>query len=159
MATPEEAAKRLKDIAARCRDLSPASEIVAQKVKAFIDKRFDNSIDTSGSPFSPLSEATKKIDPSRTNGLPLVKRKNLQNSIRVEANPDGISISTPVVYANAQNYGNPDNRVFGKAPGPLPARKFLPVNRDLTLDTRGEAGDLWAEVKQDLLNYILDGDI
>ena len=68
--------------------------------------------------------------------------------------------ASKVAYARAQHFGNPDNRMFGGAAAPIPARPFLPVERagsKLVLMRSGAAGRLWREARAILAAYIVRG--
>jgi phage gpG-like protein len=159
MSSPEDGANYFRNLSSKLKNLQPISSRVAEETKEFIDERFARGIDVDGSPFRPLSPATLSIDPSRAGGIPLTKTGNLKNSISVVGNADGIQISAPLKYTNAQNFGNPRNRVFGGPLGPVPARPFLPYQKDLNLIGTGQAGAHWERMRQLILDWLLDGDI
>jgi phage gpG-like protein len=54
-------------------------------------------------------------------------------------------------YAAAQQFGNPRNRMFGKAPAPIPARPMLPLRPSGRVDLPPR---LLAEIKAELMAAI-----
>jgi phage gpG-like protein len=127
MGTPAEAAAMLNAIADRLSNLQPIMEVVAADVRTFVDDRFASGTDVDGVAFKALSHTTETISPRRIGGRPLNDTTRLRRSFTTRTNPRGFTFGSNVVYAAAQNFGNPANRVFGKASGPIPARPFLPV--------------------------------
>ena len=71
--------------------------------------------------------------------------------------PDAVkSFGSNVVYAAAQNFGNLANRVFGRAPGPIPARPFLPVSADgRTL----EPVVFWSQKVAEIAHWLKTGEL
>lgn len=61
---------------------------------------------------------------------PLLDTGRLRGSITTRVGQRTFSFGANVVYAGAQHFGNPSNRVFGGPPGPIPARPFLLVAQD-----------------------------
>jgi phage virion morphogenesis protein len=79
-----------------------------------------------GQPWKPLSPATMAMRRQGSSSRILQNTRRLYNSISAQPVNDGISVGTNVVYARAQQFGNPDNRFYGGARAPIPARPFLP---------------------------------
>jgi phage gpG-like protein len=119
-------------VAARLSDMTPILEVVAANVRLEIDDAFQNGRSPEGVVWRGLSHTTEQINPRRVGGKPLNDTGRLRRSITTTVSPRGLRFGTNVVYAGAQNFGNPANRVFGKAPGPVPARPFLLVSQDGT---------------------------
>lgn len=87
--------------------------------------------------------------PGRASGFRiLVNTRALANGIvsRVDGRRTRVTASGPASkYARAQHYGNPANRIFGKAPAPIPSRKFFPIRNgrvDLPPELRAEIVDM-----------------
>jgi phage gpG-like protein len=53
--------------------------------------------------------------------------------------------------AATHQFGRPDNRVFGKAPGPIPARAFLPIRNG-----SADLPEAWAEEVVDVVSSFID---
>lgn len=105
-----------------------------------------------------LSAAEKKEKGRK----PLVDTARLRNSISARAHKTGFAFGTNVVYAAAQHFGNPKNKVFGRARGPIPARPFFPIASDgsrFELMTTGPAGRHWSNVRRMVATYIRTGRI
>lgn len=131
MGTISEALARISAVADRCRDMTPVTRVIAADLKAFVDSRFQSSTSAlDGSPFRPLSDATKSISRRRQGGTPLLDTGRLRSSVFARGTPTGVVFGTNSIQAKTQQFGRADNLVFGRAPGPIPARPFLPVLRD-----------------------------
>lgn len=151
MSTIDDAARDLRAIAARLNDMTPILRVKAQDIQTYVDDRFAQSNTPSGQPWRGLSDATEAINPRRVGGSPLLDTGRLRASITTQVGPRSLSFGTNVVYAAAQNFGNPDNRLFGGPPAPIPSRQFLPVSRDgRTL----EPEPFWSQVFQDIEHWI-----
>lgn len=105
-------------------------------------------------------EAAEKREENRRK---LIDTGRLRQSITGSAESDLFRFGTNVVYAAAQHFGNPSNKVFGKAPGPIPARPYLPVERvgdsHFVLMTKGDAGAHWDRVEEMVAHYIATGEV
>lgn len=129
-------------------------EVIAANVRELIDNSFNEGHSPLGAVWRGLSEATKQINPSRDGGRPLLDTGRLRNSITTRVEQRRMVFGSNVEYAAAQNFGNPDNRVFGGPAGPIPARPFLPV-----ANNRLAPEDFWDRQKQILRNWIQSGRI
>lgn len=99
--------------------------------------------DYTGAPFVPLSPVTLALRRKGGEGAkPLHDTGRLMNSITHQADSDGVDVFTDVEYAAAQQFGNPNNRMFGKAPAPIPARRFFMI------DEAGQADIQQAEIDE-----------
>jgi phage virion morphogenesis protein len=161
MATAAEYRDRLKAIAERLRDMSPIMEVVAQDTRTLIDDSFNSQTSPEGQPWAALSETTIAINPRRAGGKPLNDTTRLRRSITTETTRSGFRFGTNVGYAATHQFGRPDNRVFGGARGPIPARPFLPVagiRGSHRLMRGGAAGAHWARVRTDIAHWLRTGE-
>jgi phage virion morphogenesis protein len=116
---------QLREIAARLRDLRPVMEVAAADTTTLADDAFESEASPDGTPWAPLSPVTRAIrQRKRGNGpvRPLQDTTRLRRSITSTVGPKSFSFGTNVVYAGAQQLGNPSNRMFGRTPAPIPAR-------------------------------------
>lgn len=58
--------------------------------------------------------------------LKLLDSGRLFASTRARASASGVEWTNDAPYASDQNFGNPENRIFGKSAAPIPARPFMP---------------------------------
>ena len=69
----------------------------------------------------------------------------LAGSVNYRASRDQVVVGSNVIYAATQQFGRADNRMFGRALAPIPARPFLPIRNgrlDLPAATRAALLDL-----------------
>lgn len=106
------------------------------------------------------ARASKALAPG---GIAMLRdRGRLFGSLSSKASPRSLKFGADVVYARAQHEGNPDNKMFGKRPAPIPARRFLPVigggkGGRASKMTGGRADALWAESARLLRRFVLTG--
>jgi phage virion morphogenesis protein len=104
------------------------SEALEEEANAAITNQKSN---TTGRSFKPLTPYTQE----RYNKGPkdALKSKSSQDRIVVvRSKARGIEIATNLAYDYIHQYGNPDNKLFGKHDAPIPARQFLPIKKDGT---------------------------
>lgn len=156
MGTVTDAVRDLRAVAARLSDMTPILRVVAQDVQTYVDDRFAAANTPAGQPWRALSPATESINPRRVGGSPLLDTGRLRASITTQVGPRSLSFGTNAVYAAAQNFGNPDNRLFGGPPAPVPSRQFLPVARDGRML---EPEAWWAERFAAIEHWLATGEI
>lgn len=158
----EEAQARLQAVADRLRNLRPVIEVVAQDTKSLIDDSFQHSSSPSGAPWAPLSAATRRINPRRIGGKPLVDTARLRNSITTTTGPTGFAFGTNVRYGGPHQFGA-RIRTFGRGKERgLVARPFLPIEPAggrYSLMSGGRAGVHWTHVRAAVALYIRTGNI
>lgn len=96
------------------------------------------------------------IEANRRPHKPLLDTGRLRGSITTRVAQKSLLFGTNVVYAAAQHFGNPNNRVFGGPPGPIPARPFLLVGQD------GQSlspADWWRERISTIQEWIITGEV
>src|SRR5262249_37352106 len=91
---------------------------------------FATSQSPAGRAWQELSEGTEAINPRRVGGKPLLDTGRLRGSVTTRVARQQLWFGSNIVYAAAQHFGNPDNKLFGKKPAPLPARPYLLVAQD-----------------------------
>jgi len=123
-----EAQAMFRRLASVADNMAPALDAIGQLIASSVRGNIASGTDYTGSPFVGLSETT--LDRRRKAGKdakPLRDTGRLMNSITHRVNGDSVAVFTDVVYAAAQQFGNPGNRMFGKAAAPIPARPFFPI--------------------------------
>ncbi|MDQ3071418.1 MAG: phage virion morphogenesis protein [Acidobacteriota bacterium] len=157
-----EAQERLAAIVARLRDMRPILEVVAQDVRTAIDDSFAAERAPDGTPWAPLSAATKKINPRREGGRVLTDTARLRNSVTTVASAKSLRFGTNVLYGAAHQTGA-QIKVFGRGTSrALRARPFLPVSGTagrFILTTSGPAGTMWARVRSDIEHWVATGEV
>lgn len=161
----DETQQRLEEIRARLADLTPVMQVAVADTVTLIDDSFDGQRSPGGQPWAPLSAITiarRRRGPG--NGFPriLINTGRLRQSITGQAGNKGFHFGTNVVYAGAQQFGNPNNRYLGRARAPIPARPFLPVESRggrFGLMNTGAAGQHWTAVRRMVAHYIRTGEL
>ena len=156
MGTAAEAESYVRRVAERMRDMSPILEVVAANVREKIDDAFQSGTSPEGVVWRGLSHTTEQISPRREGGKPLLDTVRLRRSIATRVGPRSLSFGTNVVYAGAQHFGSPSNRVFGGPPGPVPARPFLLVSQDGRTLTPVA---FWAEQRDIIVHWVRTGEV
>lgn len=106
-----------------------------------VEQRFQTQTDPWGAAWAPHSAVTVAL--RQREGKPgriLIKDRYLANSFgyRIERSPSPrvviFSGGPASRYAAVQQFGNPNNRLFGKARAPIPPRAMLPLRPNGRLD-------------------------
>jgi phage gpG-like protein len=137
------AADTLSAIAARLRDLTPITSVVAADLMTFVDDRFASSTAPDGSAWAELKSRV---------GTVLVDTSRLRNSIFGRGQRAGLQFGTNVPYAGHHQLGTER----------IPQRAFLPVESSgsaFVLDTRGPAGTFWADARSRIAHFIRTGEV
>jgi phage gpG-like protein len=87
---------------------------------------------------------------------PLLDTTRLRRSITARANPKGLKFGSNVIYAAKQNFGDAENKMFNKAPAPVPARSFLPVTAS-GLDLAPLA--FWDRQREVIAHWVKTGEV
>lgn len=146
-----EAAARLEAMAARLRDLSPVTQVIAADTMTLIDDSLANSRAPDGSAWAPLAASTLAARRGTT-ATPLVDTGRLRGSIFARGSRTGLAFGTNVEYAAPHQLGN--------ASGRPPKRAFLPVEMlgsAWSLMTSGPAGTHWTRARDAVRRYITEG--
>ena len=135
----------LARLAAWARDLTPVFEQLGQVVVTRADLSFRGQASpwgTAWAALSPVTLARRRQGPGEGPGAAILRDSGrLAGSIHAEPSADEVWVGTDeTVYAATHQFGRPDNRLFGRARAPIPARPFLPL--------RGGAVDLPAEDRE-----------
>lgn len=146
-----EATQSLEAMAARLRDLTPVTQVIAADTAALIDDSFAQSRDPSGTAWEPLKPAT--VARRRGNKATiLVDTGRLRGSIFARGQRTGVQFGTNVPYAAPHQIG-----------GRLPRRAFLPVEMAspsaFQLMTAGPAGQHWDRARESVSHYIRTGEV
>lgn len=106
----------------------PALEAVGEVFIDHLEERFQSETDPYGAGWAPLSPVTIRLRAAAGKlGKILQRDRILANSKfarLVDATTLVVGLATP--YAKAMHFGNPRNRMFGKALAPIPPRPLLP---------------------------------
>lgn len=157
---------QLEEIRDRLANLQPVMQVAVADTVTLIDDSFDSQSSPSGAPWAGLSEVTlARRRKGKGSGSPraLIDTGRLRQSITGQASDQGFRFGTNVVYGGAQQFGNPRNRFFGKHPAPIPARPFMPIERDggsrFKLMTTGSAATHWSQIRRMVAHYVRTGEI
>jgi len=149
-------AARLRGIAQRTANMAPMLRVIGQDTITLIDDNFRDARTATGTAFTPLSATTLSLNPRRRGGTPLSDTSRLRRSFTVAANAASLVFGTNAVQARAQFFGNPNNRLFGKARAPIPARNPLPLSSDgRTLEPRA----FWDDARARLSHWLATGEV
>lgn len=164
----------LSGVTERLRDLTPAMEVAAAATVAVTDESFESQSSPSGNEWADHSPVTvelrerkrgrrrRRAADSAPSMRKLIDTSRLRQSINAESSKTGFRFGSDVVYAAAQHFGNPENRMFGGKRAPIPARPFFPVvGRDsgLELMTGARADEHWEYVRDLVKKYIETGEL
>lgn len=144
---PAEAAKRLQ----RLRPvIGPASE----KLRLIAKKRITNSRDWNDDPFAPLAPSTR--EEKRRRGLdlrPLIRTQRLRRNIETDPSDQAVTF---ILAGRARRYAS--FHLFGTET--IPARRFLPVTADGSIDVRAKLFDRWADdTLRRIAEYVITGTV
>ena len=132
-------------------DTSPALAAVGEVLREDIEQRFQTQTDPWGAPWGPHSPVTVKLRARRgRSGKILQITRVLANSVwtRIESGKR-VVVGMAAPYAKVHQFGNPNNRLFGKGPrAPIPARPMLPL--------RNGKVDLGAALREEVVGTFKD---
>lgn len=129
----EKVMAQLAALIATGKDKTAAMRTVARTLEDYARRSFRDQRDPWGNGWAAHSDVTLLLRRRAKN--PSVqkligKTRALYASIRGESDEDSASVTAgdngSEPYADVQQYGNPNNKMFGKAPAPIPARPFFP---------------------------------
>jgi hypothetical protein len=106
----------------------PAMQAVGEVLSADIGERFVARSDPWGSPWAALSPTTLEIRARRGGPMGVLERTRF---VRIIDAGRRAAIGLASKVARVQHFGNPANRVFGRGPGPIPARPIIPSGREM----------------------------
>jgi phage virion morphogenesis protein len=154
---------RLNQLKESVGDMTDLMNAIGGALVTDIDRCFMESRDPWGVPWVALSETTKS---RRRKGAKkgatevyaiLVDTGILQNAqhqnkegVRFDSTRLNVNVGVNLEYAATHQFGRADNKMFNNAkghPAPIPARPFLPLRGDTTLD-------LPPEVEEEIKGYI-----
>ena len=130
--------------------------VVGEVLREFVAQRFETQTDPWGAPWAAHSPVTVMIRRRRGTGASmrkLVERGTLMGSFAYEVRNNGRRVvifagGAAAPYAAVHQRGNPNNRIYGKAPAPIPARPILPL--------RGEQPDMPPALLEEIRETMLD---
>jgi phage gpG-like protein len=127
----------------RTEDLTPAMETISHRMEEEMKKAIDSRVSPSGEAWEPIKPSTREIRRTTNRGS-----GRLKGSIRGEAERNAANSSANTAYAEVQNSGNPNNRLFGtNNVKPIPARPFSVIGRD---------GNLPPVLEEEFAKIVLD---
>jgi phage gpG-like protein len=150
----EKVQKAFAEAMASASDLRPLTQQLGEVLIETTKKRFDTSTAPDGSRWEPNSPATYlrylsafKTSFDKDTGRITSKGRNramkkrpligegqrwgsLSYTISYEAGASYLDIFSPKNYSAVQQFGNPNNRMFGGALAPIPARPFLGLSSE-----------------------------
>lgn len=139
-------------------DMTPAMDAIGNAMANLVRLRFNDSADPWGTPWAPLKPTTIARR-RKGSSVPLRDTGNLMASVQYKAGADSVSINVGRADrpAAVHQFGNPNNRFFGRALAPIPARPFLPI-RGGRVDLDGtEDGDVLLDVMEAHLAKAVNG--
>ena len=156
----EEAAESLEAVAARLRDLTPITSVVAADVMTFVDDRFANATDPGGQPWATLEDSTiarRRSGPGSSRFAvgtvsPLIDTGRLRSSIFGRGERTGLRFGTNVAYAAPHQLGTRK----------MPRRAFLPVDSAgsaFSLSSAGPGGEFWRDARERIRRFIRTGEV
>jgi len=128
-----EAISQLQKLSKKAKHLTPVHRHIGNLLLNSIEESFDNEA-------SPFGE--KWIPSKKKSGKTLTDTGTLSRSFTVNADKEGVTVGTNLVYAAVHHFGG---RAGRKKSVTLPARPFLPV--------RG--GELEKGVKEEIMAYLV----
>lgn len=141
------ALKTLKD---RAENLKPLFDDIGEHLAETTKMRFATSTAPDGTRWAPNTPATylgylsafktsfsksgrisAKGQARASNKRPLIGETGLlAYTISYDAGSNSVDIFSPLIYSAVQQFGNPNNRYFGGALAPIPARPYLGLSDD-----------------------------
>lgn len=125
-----EAEKRLSDLEAAGHNLGPVMTDIGEYLVNSTKDRFKDETAPDGTPWKPLSEATKKRKRRNRNRI-LTRDGYLHGQLAYQAAPTEVVAGSPMVYAGTHQFGA-EKGSFGETAkgtpipwGDIPAREFL----------------------------------
>lgn len=164
----------LSGVTERLRDLTPAMEVAGDATVSVTDESFESQSSPSGDEWADHSPVTvdlrerkrgrgrRRASSSAPSMRKLIDTPRLRQSLNAEASKSGFRFGSDAVYAAAQHFGNPENRMFGGKRAPIPARPFFPVvdsGSGLELMTGARADEHWEYVRALVKKYIETGEL
>ncbi len=120
--------QRMLDRLLRVGDAKPMWTEIGSALEDSTRKRFVTETDPDGNQWADLSPTT--LARKRTTRK-LYESGDLMQSIRFEAGSDFVEIiAGPTEYALTHQLGRADNKFFGKADAPIPARPFIGLSKE-----------------------------
>ena len=125
----------LNRLVAAGRDLTPLMREIGEHLLTTTRERFVTQTAPDGTPWTPLSETTKRRK-RRNKDKVLTERGFLRGNLTFQAGSDEVLVGSPSIYAGTQQFGAKKG-AFGStskgAPipwGDIPARPFLGLSHD-----------------------------
>jgi phage virion morphogenesis protein len=131
--------------------------VIGETLVEHIREGFANERDPDGAPWKRLSDTTLALRRQGSGGggaRILQDTRRLYNSINAQVRGAGVAVGTNVIYAATQQFGRDDNRIFGRAQAPIPARPFLPWKSP---NAKPELPKAWTEDIIGILEDLYDG--
>jgi len=164
--SPDDAAKALREMSARAKDLGPVLRAQSEMILRLIRDSFRNSRGPDGTPWKPLAQST--IDKRRRgSSKPLEDTGALRDGNSVTAGRMDLTIGTNVPYAGAQNFGATKSGTLKRKSGTrpagtpwttkIPARAFLPFTIAGTLIEIGPSALVFDRLARAVGTYITTG--
>lgn len=118
-------------------DLRPILRVVSVDVVNQIKRGFQSGAAPDGSAWRPLSETTLSRRRRGGEGAQILRDTGrLMRSVVSSFTPTSLVVGTNLVYAKTQNYGRSSNRMYGRAPAPIPARRFMLTGSEIATQAR-----------------------
>ncbi len=120
-----EVRRTLDRLAAAGTDLTPAMRDIGEHLLNSTRERFASETSPDGTPWAPLTEATKAR--KRRNRDKILTRDGfLRGNLAYRADADSVEVGSPSIYAGTHQFGAPAGSFGSGIPwGDIPARPFL----------------------------------
>ena len=145
-----EVRQALNRLIAAASDMSPLMRDIGEHLLNTTRDRFVDQAAPDGTPWAPLSEATKRRK-RRNRDKILTERGFLRGNLTYQAGSDEVVVGSPTIYAGTHQFGA-ERGAFGSTPGgapipwgTIPARPFLGVSDDDASEIRVLVNDYLAE--------------
>jgi phage gpG-like protein len=147
--SPADLQRKLSAMAARTQDMTPAMRVGAEAVKRLITKPYNDYVSPGGVPWKlPLAPSTIKKRRKKS-ASPLNDTSDLKKSTNTASGARSIFFFATAKYAGFQQFGTRT----------IPARPFLPIERNGELVQTGQAGVVFGRIFRSVGNYIVNGKV
>ena len=147
--SPKDLSRALTAMARRTQDMTPAMKVGAEAVKRLITMPYNNYVSPGGVawklPLAPSTIAKRR----KKSATPLTDTGDLKRSTNTASGARSIFFFATAKYAGFQQFGTRR----------IPARPFLPIERNGELVQTGQAGVVFDRIFKSVGSYIINGKV
>ena len=147
--SPKDLSRALTAMARRTQDMTPAMKVGAEAVKRLITKPYNDFVSPGGVawklPLAPSTIAKRR----KKSATPLTDTGDLKRSTNTASGARSIFFFATAKYAGFQQFGTRR----------IPARPFLPIERNGELVQTGQAGVVFDRIFKSVGSYIINGKV